>query len=92
MLIEGIDLGNQGVNSRWKRQVGSSEVLIVSSSSWELLPEANYSKSGYELEMEAEAKNSEEENEEGSTTKQFNGINIKDSFGEVLAIKMDGKI
>ncbi|OMO63967.1 hypothetical protein CCACVL1_22146 [Corchorus capsularis] len=37
---------------------------------WELLPEANYSKSGYELEMmEAEAKDSEEEAEE-TTSKQ----------------------
>ncbi|KAF8006657.1 hypothetical protein BT93_K0842 [Corymbia citriodora subsp. variegata] len=31
---------------------------------WEILPEANYSKSGYELEMETEAKDSEEEAEE----------------------------
>ncbi|XP_030532530.2 BRCT domain-containing protein At4g02110 isoform X2 [Rhodamnia argentea] len=31
---------------------------------WEILPEANYSKSGYESEMEAEAKDSEEEAEE----------------------------
>ncbi|XP_056170452.1 BRCT domain-containing protein At4g02110 [Syzygium oleosum] len=31
---------------------------------WEILPEAKYSKSGYELEMEAEAKDSEEEAEE----------------------------
>ncbi|KAK9282336.1 hypothetical protein L1049_005250 [Liquidambar formosana] len=39
---------------------------------WELLPEANYNKSGFELEMEAEAKDSEEEPEE-SVTKQFRG-------------------
>ncbi|KAH6811238.1 transcription coactivator [Perilla frutescens var. frutescens] len=31
---------------------------------WELLPEADYAKSGYELEMEAEAKDSEEETED----------------------------
>ncbi|CAM8893159.1 unnamed protein product [Rhodiola kirilowii] len=29
MLIEGINLGNQGVNSGWKRQVGSGEVLVM---------------------------------------------------------------
>ncbi|KAI4319382.1 hypothetical protein MLD38_032983 [Melastoma candidum] len=31
---------------------------------WELLPESNYSRSGYELETEAEAKDSEEEEED----------------------------
>ncbi|XP_057782192.1 BRCT domain-containing protein At4g02110 [Salvia miltiorrhiza] len=31
---------------------------------WELLPEADYAKSGYELEMEAEAKDSEDETED----------------------------
>ncbi|KAL8527240.1 hypothetical protein ACS0TY_005210 [Phlomoides rotata] len=31
---------------------------------WELLPETDYAKSGYELEMEAEAKDSEEETED----------------------------
>ncbi|KAG8370613.1 hypothetical protein BUALT_Bualt13G0001600 [Buddleja alternifolia] len=31
---------------------------------WDILPEADYSKSGYELEMEAEAKDSEEETED----------------------------
>ncbi|CAM8930809.1 unnamed protein product [Rhodiola kirilowii] len=59
------------VNHRW---------LEDCLSSWELLPEENYAKSGYELEMEAEAKDSEEENVEGSTTKQINGRNIKVSF------------
>ncbi|KAK6118125.1 hypothetical protein DH2020_048109 [Rehmannia glutinosa] len=36
--------------------------------SWELLPEADYSKSGYELEMMAEAKDSEEETEDMAST------------------------
>ncbi|KAI3787488.1 hypothetical protein L1987_41995 [Smallanthus sonchifolius] len=36
---------------------------------WEIVPEADYSKSGYELEMEAEAKDSEEE-PEGVTARQ----------------------
>ncbi|KAL3652917.1 hypothetical protein CASFOL_002598 [Castilleja foliolosa] len=35
---------------------------------WELLPEADYDKSGYELEMMAEAKDSEEETEDVATT------------------------
>ncbi|GLT70244.1 hypothetical protein SLA2020_423380 [Shorea laevis] len=46
---------------------------------WELLPEDNYNKSGYELEMmEAEAKDSEEETED-TTVKQFWGRNIDKS-------------
>ncbi|KAF5726361.1 BRCT domain-containing protein [Tripterygium wilfordii] len=47
---------------------------------WELLPEANYNKSGYELEMmEAEAKDSEEE--AGDTTvKQYGGENENNSL------------
>uniref|UniRef100_A0A7N0T8V7 BRCT domain-containing protein n=1 Tax=Kalanchoe fedtschenkoi TaxID=63787 RepID=A0A7N0T8V7_KALFE len=47
-------------------------------SAWKLLPEDNYAKSGFELEMELEAKDSEEEeNPEGSITKQFKGrINV----------------
>nr|XP_043621838.1 BRCT domain-containing protein At4g02110 [Erigeron canadensis] len=40
---------------------------------WEILPEADYSKSGYELETEAEAKDSEEEME-GVNREQNNGI------------------
>ncbi|GJY35552.1 BRCT domain-containing protein [Tanacetum coccineum] len=36
---------------------------------WEILPEEGYSKSGHELEMEAEAKDSEDE-AEGTTTRQ----------------------
>ncbi|PWA54478.1 BRCT domain, Zinc finger, RING/FYVE/PHD-type [Artemisia annua] len=36
---------------------------------WEILPEEDYSKSGHELEMEAEAKDSEDE-AEGTTTRQ----------------------
>ncbi|KAK9055855.1 hypothetical protein SSX86_026942 [Deinandra increscens subsp. villosa] len=39
---------------------------------WEIVPEANYSKSGYELEMEAEAKDSEDE-AEGVTTRHNEG-------------------
>ncbi|KAJ0797208.1 putative chromatin regulator PHD family [Helianthus annuus] len=42
------------INHRW---------LEDSLKAWEILPEADYSKSGYELEMEAEAKDSEDEQE-----------------------------
>ncbi|KAL5863012.1 hypothetical protein ACOSQ3_000526 [Xanthoceras sorbifolium] len=42
---------------------------------WELLPEANYDRSGYELEMMEEAKDSEEEAEE-DTLKQSGGRNM----------------
>ncbi|XP_044501897.1 BRCT domain-containing protein At4g02110-like [Mangifera indica] len=46
---------------------------------WDLLPEANYDKSGYELEtMEAEAKDSEEETE-GVTARQFVGKDMSKS-------------
>ncbi|XP_059438388.1 BRCT domain-containing protein At4g02110 isoform X1 [Corylus avellana] len=46
---------------------------------WELLPEDNYYKSGYDLEMmEAEAKDSEEEAED-TTVKQFLGRNMNKS-------------
>ncbi|XP_044491566.1 BRCT domain-containing protein At4g02110-like isoform X2 [Mangifera indica] len=46
---------------------------------WDLLPEANYDKSGYELEMmKAEAKDSEEETED-AILKQFGGGNISKS-------------
>ncbi|PSS14720.1 BRCT domain-containing protein [Actinidia chinensis var. chinensis] len=41
---------------------------------WEILPEANYDKSGYELEMmEAEAKDSEEEDAQDIAKKQYGG-------------------
>ncbi|GFQ02446.1 brct domain-containing protein at4g02110 [Phtheirospermum japonicum] len=44
---------------------------------WELLPEADYDKSGYELEMMAEAKDSEEETEDVATTViDFGGQNV----------------
>ncbi|KAF8394643.1 hypothetical protein HHK36_020859 [Tetracentron sinense] len=44
---------------------------------WEILPEGNYNKSGYELEiMEVEAKDSEEEPEDVAT-KQFGERNVK---------------
>ncbi|CAA0831977.1 BRCT domain-containing protein [Striga hermonthica] len=38
---------------------------------WELLPESDYDKSGYELEMMAEAKDSEEETEDMATAVDF---------------------
>ncbi|KAK6937309.1 BRCT domain [Dillenia turbinata] len=43
---------------------------------WKLLPEDSYKKSGYELELEAEAKDSEEELED-INEKQFRGRHIK---------------
>ncbi|KAF5811045.1 putative chromatin regulator PHD family [Helianthus annuus] len=46
------------INHRW---------LEDSLKAWEILPEADYSKSGYELEMEAEAKDSEDEQEGNNT-------------------------
>lgn len=58
------------VNHRWLE-----DCLRV----WELLPEVNYDKSGYELEtMEAEAKDSEEEIEVASL-KQFGGRDVNKS-------------
>lgn len=58
------------VNHRWLE-----DCLRV----WELLPEANYDKSGYELEtVEAEAKDSEEEAEIASL-KQFGGRDVNKS-------------
>ncbi|KAI3449410.1 hypothetical protein Pfo_006075 [Paulownia fortunei] len=43
---------------------------------WELLPEADYSKSGYELEMETEAKDSEEETEDMASTVDVGRKNV----------------
>ncbi|KAK6941068.1 BRCT domain [Dillenia turbinata] len=54
------------VNHRW---------LEDCLNAWELLPEDSYKKSGYDLEMEAEAKDSEEELED-INEKQFKGRHI----------------
>ncbi|GAV82528.1 BRCT domain-containing protein/PHD domain-containing protein/PTCB-BRCT domain-containing protein [Cephalotus follicularis] len=56
---------------------------------WELHSEANYNKSGYELEMEAEAKDSEEEAED-SAVKQFGSKSMSISPRNLRAGMLSG--
>ncbi|KAK1420458.1 hypothetical protein QVD17_22073 [Tagetes erecta] len=59
---------------------------------WEILPEADYSKSGYELEMEAEAKDSEDEREcfttrhnDGKTANSHHSLLSKQEISKTIS-------
>ncbi|XP_010259356.1 PREDICTED: BRCT domain-containing protein At4g02110 [Nelumbo nucifera] len=60
---------------------------------WEILPEGSYNKSGYELEiLEAEAKDSEEETEDGIDNKKFEKGNVLGATNSHVAIQKSSEM